>query len=246
VSARVFAPDAEASGQVIALSRDEAVHVGKVLRLGRGDAVRVFDGRGAEWDATIAAATATTVSVVLGPPAVAAAEPRVRYTLAAAVLKGDGTDDAIRDAVMMGVARVQPFVSARAETRLSTLVSGHRHGRWQRIAVASAKQCGRAVVPAVDAAVSFETLIAEGRDPLRVILVEPTQGAAGAPVALGALSAPAAVTLAVGPEGGWTDEELRTAGDAGWRPVRLGARTLRAAAMPLVALAACQAVWADA
>jgi 16S rRNA (uracil1498-N3)-methyltransferase len=245
VTARVFAPDAEASGQLLALSREEAAHVGRVLRLGRGAAVRVFDGRGAEWDATIAAVTASTVSVALGAAATPAAEPRVRYTLAMAVLKGDGTDDAVRDAVMMGVSRVRPVVSARADVRLGPAVRD-RQQRWQRIAVASAKQCGRAVVPAVEAAVAFETVVADTTDPLRVLLVEPTQDAAGTPQLLGALPAPASVTLAIGPEGGWTDDEVRVAGTAGWTAVRLGARTLRAAAMPLVALAACQAVWADA
>ena len=66
VTARVFAPDAEASGQVLALSRDEAAHVGRVLRLRVGDTVRVFDGRGREWTAAIAAASAGRMSVALG------------------------------------------------------------------------------------------------------------------------------------------------------------------------------------
>jgi 16S rRNA (uracil1498-N3)-methyltransferase len=245
VTARVFAPDAEASGQVLALSRDEAAHAGRVLRLRVGDPVRVFDGRGREWTAAIAAASAGRMSVALGPAAMPAPETRVRYTLAAAVLKGDATDDVIRDAVMMGVARVRPFVSARAETRLAALQRGSRHERWQRIAVASAKQCGRAVVPAIDPPAEFAQVVADAPDPVRLVLVEPAQTAGGAPAALGAVAAPDAVTLAVGPEGGWTDEEIRAAGAAGWTAVRLGARTLRASTMALVALAACQAVWAD-
>jgi 16S rRNA (uracil1498-N3)-methyltransferase len=80
----------------------------------------------------------------------------VALTLAQAVLKGDKMDDVVRDAVMLGFAVVQPIVTARSEVSLSALTRGDRHERWQRIAVSSAKQCGRAVVPVVAPPIAFE------------------------------------------------------------------------------------------
>ncbi len=241
--ARVLAPDAAAEGQTITLSPDESTHVGRVLRLGAGDDVRVFDGRGREWAATITSGGVSRVTAVLGTPVVPAAEPRVRYVLAPAVLKGDGTDEVIRDAVMMGAAQVRPFVAARSEARLATLLKAERHARWARVSVASAKQCGRAVVPPVEPPVTFAEIVAATEPPLRLLLVEP--GVSVEATRLAALPRPAAVTLAIGPEGGWADDEIQAARARGWTPVQLGARTVRAVSMALVALAACQAVWDD-
>lgn len=238
----MLAPDAAAVGQTLALSDDESAHVARVLRLGAGDALRVFDGRGREWDARIVETSRTRVSVVVGAPAVPAPETRVRYTVALAVLKGDGTDAMVRDAVMMGAVRVCPFVSTRTEVRLATLERGERHERWRRIAVAAAKQCGRAVVPEVDVPATFADVVAAvDSDAARLLLVEPSLDIAARPV--GSFAAPDAATLAIGPEGGWTPAEVAAALDRGWIATQLGSRRLRATSMALVALAACQAVW---
>lgn len=246
VPARVFAADADRVGQTLALSAEEAAHVARVLRLRSGDAVHVFDGRGREWAARIASSRGAHVEITLETPIAAGAEPQVRYTIAVAVLKGDGTDDVVRDAVMMGAARVRPFVAARSEVRLAALARGGRIERWQRIAVASAKQCGRAVVPPIDAPIEFGALVAADDDGgARLLLAEPSRIDAGA-TAIARVPRPAAATLAVGPEGGWNDEEVAGALRHGWTAVRLGRRTLRAVSVPLAALAACQAVWDDA
>ena len=222
---------------------DEAGHLVRVLRLGPGAAVRVFDGRGHEWDATLRATTKQAAVVELGAARDAAPEPRVRYTLAVAVLKGDGTDDVVRDAVMMGVQAIRPFVSARTEVRAAALERAHRRERWERVAVASAKQCGRAVLPVIHDVVDLSALLAGDRDALRLLLVEPAVAVTAA--RLRDMAAPQAVSLAIGPEGGWTVEEAERAVAAGWQPLTLGARVLRAEAAPLAALAACQAVWSD-
>ena len=234
---------AAAEGERLDVPAAEVPHLVRVLRLGPGAAVRVFDGRGHEWEATLRETGRQRAVVELGRRQRAAPETRVRYILATAVLKGDGTDEVVRDAVMLGVSAIRPFVSARAEVTPSALARGHRRERWERVAVASAKQCGRAVVPVVHEVTDVATMLASDGAALRLLLVEPAVDAPGA--TLGALAAPAAVCLAVGPEGGWTAQEVAIAVAAGWRPLRLGGRVLRADAAPLVALAACQAVWLD-
>ncbi|MGE0362066.1 MAG: 16S rRNA (uracil(1498)-N(3))-methyltransferase [Vicinamibacterales bacterium] len=242
--ARVLASDAAAVGQLVVLGADEASYVGRVLRLRPGGALRVFDGRGHEWTATLTSLGGDRAEVRLGADVAPAPEPHVRYTVAPAVLKGDATDDVVRDAVMMGAVRLRPFVATRSGVRLATVARGARQPRWQRVAVASARQCGRAVVPVIDPPVGFDEVLATAAGELRLLLVEP--GVGGEAMAAAALPRPAAVTLAIGPEGGWTAEEIAASQAAGWTLVRLGLRTVRAAAMALVALAACQAVWNDA
>jgi 16S rRNA (uracil1498-N3)-methyltransferase len=238
--ARFFAPAAGSPGDLVTLPADEAEHLTRVLRLGTGDAVRVFNGRGGEFESVVEAAGKRAVRVRLGRRRDAAPEPRVAVTLAQAVLKGDRMDDVVRDAVMIGVAAIQPIVTARTEVSLGTLQRGRRRERWQRVAVAAAKQCGRAVVPAI-----LEPLVLQqGSDSLAqlglpspvLMLVEP-RIASGTPLRELALPPSPTLSVIVGPEGGWTPDEI----DAGSRHVQrmtLGARTIRADAMPLVALAA--------
>jgi 16S rRNA (uracil1498-N3)-methyltransferase len=175
-------------------------------------------------------------------------EARVAVTLAQAVLKGDKMDEVVRDAVMMGVAAIQPMVTARSEVTLASIQRGHRQERWQRIAVSSAKQCGRAVVPAILGPRAFEAVAASLADMTLpgpgLMFVEPSSS--GDALSPGDLDAtpPRETTVLVGPEGGWTPEEIERASTVG-RLVTLGSRTLRADAMAIVALAALFAVWRE-
>ncbi len=245
MNARFHAPDAR-SGAIVRLSEDEGRHLARVLRLKAGDRVAVFDGRGAEFEAVVEQVLGDSVDVHVGASKPAAAEPRVALTLAQAVLKGDKMDDVVRDAVMMGVAAVQPIMTTRSEVSRATLERAHRRERWQRIAVVSAKQCGRAVVPAIldplDVA-SLPDAIAARRLPAPAfLLVEPS--AIVDVAALGELDVtpPREAMLVVGPEGGWTAAEIDMLAGA-CRPVGIGSRTIRADAMATVATAALFSKW---
>ena len=237
MNARFYAPAADAPGVLAALPDDEAVHLTRVLRLKAGDHVAVFNGRGGEFHAVVENVGRDRVDVRVGPAKPAAAEARVALTLVQAVLKGDKMDDVVRDAVMMGVAAIQPLVTSRTEISRVALERGRRRERWERIAVSSAKQCGRAVVPPVLSPLEFDAL---PQTPA-LMLVEPA-ASAGTITLAQIETAPAAATLLVGPEGGWTREEIAAA--AGFcRLLTLGGRTLRADAMAIVAVAALFAKW---
>ena len=244
VHPRFYAPAARA-GEVVALPPDEAQHLTRVLRLEEGAAVRVFDGRGHEFDAWVDRAGRAGATVRVGGVREAAPEPRVAVTLAQAVLKGDKMDDVVRDAVMMGVGAIQPIVTARAEVTLATLKRGARLERWHRIAVSSAKQCGRAVVPLIAEPCTHRALldgVSRRTVPAPALMfVEPSASADA--ITLLDLDAhpPHEVTAIVGPEGGWTPEEIDRS--AACRLVTLGPRTLRADAMAVVALSALFTLW---
>ena len=245
---RFFVPGTYGSSDQIALPDDEAQHLTRVLRLGSGDAVRVFDGRGHEFDAIVASATKSAVRLQVGQSRQAATEPRVAMTVAHAVLKGDKMDDVVRDAVMIGAVAIQPIVTDRTEVTLSALERGRRRGRWSRVAVSSAKQCGRAVVPPVSDPISFDALV----DALHqlslpqpaLMLVEPSAESGVRALADLEPTPPREATIVIGPEGGWTSKEVEQASSA-CRLLTLGGRTVRADAMAIVAMAALFAKWGE-
>jgi 16S rRNA (uracil1498-N3)-methyltransferase len=244
MNARFYAPGALAEGALIDLSDEESQHATRVLRLSVGASVRVFDGHGLEFGALIVDSTRKGVRLAVGPAATPAAEPHVAVTLVQAVLKGEKMDDVVRDAVMMGVTAIQPVVTERSEVSLVVLERGARRERWQRVAVASAKQCGRAVVPAIAAPALLGRAVVSPPRALTVMCVEPGLPAGGSSIASLPRMAPAEVRLLLGPEGGWTpDEVARVAPSASL--VTLGDRTIRADAMALVALTALFTRWQE-
>ena len=208
----------------------------------------MFNGRGQAFEATVESTHKDKARVLLGAMSESAPEPRVAITLVQAVLKSDKMDDVVRDAVMVGVSAIQPVVTTRSEVTLSSVIRGRRRDRWERIAVSSAKQSGRAVVPAVLEPEPFDavaSLIDERQLPVpALLLAEP--GAGAAVVSLGEIEggAPREASVLVGPEGGWTPEEIAAASER-CRLVTLGGRTIRSDAMALVAVAALFAKWQE-
>jgi 16S rRNA (uracil1498-N3)-methyltransferase len=242
---RFYAPRLDT--ELVRLDGDEAHHLANVLRLGAGDEVALFDGRGAERRGRVEAVGRRDVQVRVLDAVEPATEPRVAITLAQAALKGDRMDAVVRDATMLGVVAVQPLVARRTVVPRSAVGSDKLRERLHRVAIASAKQCRRAVVPEIRPAVRFEEWVASARG--AYMLVEPAVG----PARAGRCSvndlldrpAPDAATLVVGPEGGWDETEVEAAAGAGCVQLTLGARTMRADAAPLVVLAVLRAVWRD-
>jgi 16S rRNA (uracil1498-N3)-methyltransferase len=234
---RVHVPDAAPPS--VRLPAAEGQHLTRVLRLGAGAEIVVFDGRGGEWTARIAQIAREGVDVDLIAPRSPVAEPGVAVTLAMCLLKGDLMDAVVRDATMLGVAAIVPVVSAR------TVVPGRAREarateRWSRIAAASAKQCGRAVVPEVGAVRPLDVLLAQPFDGIRIACVEP---ALGEGIADSEPARPFAAQLLVGPEGGWSPDEVHAFHTRRVVPLSLGPRTLRADAAPIVALTALWTRW---
>ena len=226
------------------LPRDEAEHLTRVLRLGAGDTVSVFDGRGHEFLARVVSAARRDVQVQLLSRREAAAEPAVPITLAAAVIKGDGMDEIVRDAVMLGAAAVQPLVSKRSETTVAALLRGARLDRWRRVALASVKQSRRAVLPEIRTPLSVEHYLNDPPAALRLMFVEPSADARVEPFSvLRDVAPPADAAIMIGPEGGWTEAEWTSASERGVRLITLGDRTLRADAVPVAVLSVLLFLW---
>ena len=245
--ARFHVPGLTPGDRLVELPPDEAAHLGRVLRLRAGAEVRVFDGRGREYFGRVHLVKGSRATIELGEAVAAAPEPSVLLTLVQAVPKGDAMDQIVRDAVMMGVAAVVPLVSERAEVTLKRVQDSGRVARWQRIAVASAKQCGRAVVPDVHEPCTLAAGLRDYTAERRYLLTEPglTAVAPSGIEDVRASPAPRSALLIVGPEGGWSEAEAVLAEQGGCLPLTLGARTLRSDAAALVAVTALQTVWGD-
>ena len=243
---RFHVPAVDGTSARVELPDDEAEHLVRVLRLGVGDQVDVFNGRGGLWRAEVVHASKKSAAVRPLEALTPAAELRLSVTLVMSVLKGDKMDDVVRDAVMLGVAAVQPVISERSETSIAAIERSSRVARWQRIAVSSAKQCARAVVPPVLPATSIERYWNDKiPSPMRRMMCVEPSAAPDDVIAVSEVAKAAGVHLIVGPEGGWSVTEVAAARDFGAILMSLGSRTLRADAVPIVALTALLTTWGE-
>jgi 16S rRNA (uracil1498-N3)-methyltransferase len=227
---RFFVPPNSVVGTQVLFPADEARHVAAVLRLRSGDQVIVIDGKGVE---------RTVVLTEVAPDKVAgrvvetrAISQRGVLALVQGVPKGARMDDVVRMGTELGVSEFFPFLSKR------TVAEGRgRTGRWQRIAVESAKQSRRSDVPAVHAPVPLhDVLVHIAGYNLIVMLWEGEQHRTIAQ-ALAGLANPASVAIIVGPEGGLAEQEVDAAVARGAVPVTLGPLILRTETAGVVALA---------
>ena len=214
-----------------------ARHATQVLRLRAGDAIVLFDGRGGEYAATLRV-EGRRAGARVGAHRAIEREPLLTVTLAQAVVAVDIMDWIVRKAVELGAAAVTPVVAARSQGGAGERVE-RRLLRWQQIAIAACEQCGRNRVPAIAPPVTLDAWLQASSG---VVVLDPR-----APLSLSAAvvdRAPGAVL--VGPEGGFSAEELRAALARGARAVHMGPRTLRAETAALAALATIAALCGDA
>jgi len=230
---------------MVDLPADEAQHLSRVLRLKAGDAIAIFDGKGREAIARVSSVTSKRVSVQVVEPRAAAAEPRVAVTLAQALLKSDKMDRVIRDAVMLGVSAVQPFVSRRTDVPLKAVASGGRQERWDRTVISSVKQCGRAVVPPVYETKELGAVLQSTAGQTRLMFAEPGAGQDVADMTSLEGQRPSGAIVLVGPEGGWDSQEVADAAAAGVTLLSFGGRVLRADAAAAVVIPVLRYIWRD-
>ncbi|HMD01396.1 MAG TPA: 16S rRNA (uracil(1498)-N(3))-methyltransferase [Candidatus Baltobacteraceae bacterium] len=204
-----------------------------VLRKRVGEAVEVCDSAGSAFAGTLVALDAARATVRLDEVVAAARGVGLEITLAQAVPKGTKMDFVVEKATELGVRRIVPVVTER------TLGAAERAGkteRWRRLARSAAAQCGRRDVPGVDAPIAWEALGAYAREAELALL--PWELAAPLPLrdALpGLLSGIRRVLVAIGPEGGFSHDEVDEARSWGARPISFGTRILRTETAGLVA-----------
>lgn len=229
---RLFAEDL--SGGRIELSSGEAHHARDVLRLSAGDVVELFDGAGAAAVGALETLSRRKTVVRVARRRTARERPEPVVELAFAVPKGRRLDWLLEKATELGAARLSPVVFERsiAAPRLSS----HARGRWQRICISAAKQCGADFLPEIAAPAALTNFLNRAAADVRV-LGDP-DGDLPAATALAQWCPSRRIVALAGPEGGLTGPERRAAVEAGFSPVRLGGLVLRIETAALALLAA--------
>jgi 16S rRNA (uracil1498-N3)-methyltransferase len=222
----------------IALPPEAARHV-QVLRLQPGDALTLFNGDGLEWQAEILRMGRREVEVrVQQPLTPVATELPIAVTLAVGMPANERMDALVEKATELGAAALQPLQAARSVLRLSGERAERRQAHWQGVAMAAAEQCGRVRLPWIGPVLALPAWLAQlpppGPDDFRGVL---SLGADARPLAQALAPEARQVLLLSGPEGGLDPQEESLARAAGFAPVSLGPRTLRADTAPLAALA---------
>jgi 16S rRNA (uracil1498-N3)-methyltransferase len=234
-----------AAGARFVLPEAASHHLARVLRLRPGADLVLFDGSGGEHDAIIAGIGREGVAVEVGRWREVDREALLTVHLAQGISSGERMDYTLQKAVELGVAAIEPIVTARSIVRLDPERAAKRRAHWERVCVSACEQCGRDRVPPVgqlrDLSEWFAAQPARAETFGLRLLLSPD-----ATSSLRDLPRPqGAILLLAGPEGGLTPEERSSALTRGFRSVRLGPRILRTETAALAALAAMHALWGD-
>lgn len=229
-------------GQIVKIDGDEGHHLRRVLRLGIGDEVNLFDGIGHEYRAEIVAVTGSTAEVKLVEELVDQVESPLKLTLVQGLIKGDKFDLVIQKAVELGVSRLQPLVSRYTDLQLSESRAEKRLERWQRIALEATKQCGRRELTEILPPINFNQLIQQVSSPV-IFFAE--RGGQPLKDLFSTIKVADRLTVVVGCEGGWHENERQLAKDSGFYLTTLGRRILRAETAGITAVALLQHLCGD-
>ena len=245
---RFFVSETVTGHDDIVISGREAHHMQRVLRLTVGDRVDIFDGTGREYRSEIIRQDRCGVILRILGTIPSRPESPLTVTMGQSLIKGDKMDAVVQKATEMGVSRVIPFVSSRSVVRLNGAKAEDRVKRWRRIAVESAKQCGRAIPLEVEGVIQFHQVL--HRPPpqaIRIVLWERATNRLKPFLREAEKSPhlPRAVYFLVGPEGGFTEGEIRQAQEAHFIPLGLGFRILRVETAGLGFVSILQYEWGD-
>jgi len=229
--------------RTIDLTREQQHYLNRVLRLQAGDRFIAMDGRGHWWSAVLEERE-TGLFASIAEEIAENRELPVEVTLMAALPKGNGFDEVVRQAAELGVVSIAPVTSDRTLLKPSS----QKVDRWKRIAAEAAEQSERQIVPTILEPVSFDIAIKDCGQKYRFICVARGENR-HLWDCLVSLEPPHSllirgeqereeltIVIAVGPEGGWTDGEVKRAIEFGFEAVSLGSRILRAVTAPIVAL----------
>lgn len=226
---RFYTSQALAPQTDITISDDRAHYIRNVLRLKEGDLLSVFNGSGGEYEGTISALNKKIVSVKLANHNPLNRTQRTNVTLGLCILKRDAMDLTLQKATELGVSTIQPILSERITVSQKQLQSRLSH--WQAIVISGCEQCGLNIIPEIKAPQSLGEWChaVEGSK----LIADPNAKASPLPIV-----DEQTVSILIGPEGGFSPEEISIANASGFAGVYLGERILRAetAAISLLAM----------
>lgn len=235
MKARFLARGPFTPGTIVGLDGDELHHAARVSRVREGEIVELIDGRGAAAEAVVRSVTRSAVELEIRDARVATREPSLVIELAAAIIQPEKFELVLQKSCELGVARVTPVISARIDTKPERIPG--KLDRWRRILLEATKQSGRATVPELGEPEPFAAILE--RDGGRLLF----DADADETRTIG--SAPGKIVVLVGPEGGWSEDEIELARSRGCEIRRLGPRRLRAETAAIAGLVVAGTLWGD-
>jgi 16S rRNA (uracil1498-N3)-methyltransferase len=237
---RIYHPEPLQAGLDIALDEDAANHVGRVLRMGQGQAIQLFDGSNQVFDAQIIRADKKNVIVHVAQGNIDCRESPLHIHLGQVMSRGEKMEFTIQKSIELGVSLITPLFSERCGVKLDAERLNKKLGQWQKIAIAACEQCGRNRVPEIRPAMDLEAWCAEEESGLKLNL-HPR-----ASQSINTLPLPVErVRLLIGPEGGLTADEIAMTARYQFTDILLGPRVLRTETTALTAITALQVRFGD-
>ena len=243
---RFLVEDLEIENGFCVITGREAHHMYGVLRMGRGDALVLLDGKGGRFLAEIQSVSRDAVKIQIKMSLGHAPPAALEITLCQAVIKSASMDYLIQKTSELGVFRISPFFSSRSVVHLKGDRQGKKSNRWREIAHSAAKQCNRDIPPEIGPPESFDKqLVLFSKAPGPKVILWEREASRDLKDLLQNHAPSGSFTGMVGPEGGFTPEEVSSARHAGFIPVSMGSRILRAETAALVLVAIVQYEWGD-
>jgi 16S rRNA (uracil1498-N3)-methyltransferase len=241
-----FIDPPSAASPLVSIKGPEAHHIKNVLRMKPGDSLKLFDGTGFEYEAVLISVSAKNVAVEIQRKIEATAQPGIRIIVAQAFLKEKKMDDLVRKLCELGASRWIPFFSQRSIARPDRKRLAGRSQRWMRIATEAAKQCRRIDALQIGDALSFEEILDFSNScDLKVVFWENESS----PLSRDRLSEAAnpfkKILIMLGPEGGFSEQEIKLVQESGFISAGLGPRILRAETATIAAVALVQYLFGD-
>lgn len=235
---RLFLDEVIRQQTLITITGEKAHYLSTVLRCRPDDIVIVTDSTGTAYSACISAITKKQATLLIAGLLHQDNESPLTIILLQGLLKGEKMDLVIQKSTELGVMEIVPMITERSQIRETRKLQ-----RWQKIAGEASRQCGRNKIPMIHEPETFETVIASQRLDKGIICSEKE----GAPfsAALDTFKDRKTIVLCVGPEGGFSEKELRAAEDQGFIVASLGKRILRAETAALTVIALTQFVLGD-
>lgn len=228
---RFFVPGV--SGETALVTGQDAVHIRKALRMKPGENLTLCDGQGTDYfcEITDCREEAVLLKVLYHTPT--ACEPDTAVTLYQGLPKGEKMEWILQKSVELGITAVVPVVTARSIVRLKPGEGEKKRDRWQKIAAEAAGQSGRGIIPQVHSPLSFPQALERLKKENTVVFYE----GGGQPLSALIDRETRALSIVVGPEGGFESSEIQALREKGARVATLGKRILRCETAPLAALA---------
>jgi 16S rRNA (uracil1498-N3)-methyltransferase len=235
-------PSSISSARVM-LAPEESHHLARVLRLGEGARVFVFDGQGAEYECEVARVKKESVELIVLAQLADEVESPLRLTLGQALIKGDKFDWVVQKATELGVTCIVPLITEHSEARKIEERAEHRLQRWRRISLEAVKQSGRRRLVELREPINVTRFIDDADAQTRLIFDE--RGGQSLRELAIERAPSASVALAVAPEGGWSETEVESAIAGGFIPIYLGRRVLRTETAAIAAVALVEHLFGD-